>query len=316
MTTAEFRGPVRALCSFAHHRDHDMDGFVALLRKYEGEPSVIADSGAFSAFTMGWQVQPADYAAWLRKWDGLFDYALTLDVINDVEASWRSHCDTQQLAQRRLVPVVHYDAPLDVFDHYQAAGHELIAVGGFALPGRAQPGRRYRRMIQVCRWAAGTGAKLHALGIGDFQQMWRLPWWSVDSSSWNIAHRYGDTRVFDPERAAMLVLPRDTHAADQTRAARLLRSRGVDPRELAADFNYHLAAAVSADSYRRAEHWIRARRGLVPPPDDPAVRIVGDANGLRVYLALLANTQDPAILCGATATVSRGGLERRWVPTS
>jgi len=316
MTTAEFRGPIRALTSFAHHRDHDMAGFVDLLARHDGTPSVIADSGAFSAFTMGWEVRAADYAAWLRQWDQLFDYALTLDVINDVEASWASHCETQQLAQRRLVPVVHYDAPLTVFDRYLAAGHQLIAVGGFALPGRAQPGRRYRRMIEVCRWAQRTGARLHALGIGDFQQMWRLPWWSVDSSSWNVAHRYGDTRVFDPERAAMIVVPRDTAAAHQERTARLLRSRGVDPRLLAHDFNYHLAAAVSADSYRRAEHWIRQRRGLVSPPDDPAVNIVGDANGLRVYLALLANTQDPAILCGATATVSRGGMERRWVPVS
>ena len=83
---------------------------------------------------------------------------------------------------------------------------------------------------------------------------------------------------------------------------------------MAHDFNYHLAAAVSADSFRRAKHWIRARRGPVPPPDDAAVRIAGDADGIRIYLALIGSTEDPVILCGATDMVSRGEMERRWIP--
>ena len=197
-------------------------------------PSIIADSGAFSAYTMGWQVQPADYAAWLRRWGHVFDYAITLDVINDAEGTWASHHETQQLTGRRPMPVVHYDAPLTVFDRYRNDGHTLIAVGGFALPGRAQPGRRYRRMIQVSKWAHTNDCRLHGLGVGNFAQMYELPWWAVDSSTWNIAHRYGRTSVFNPARGEMLTVPRRNGAAHETRTARLLRARGVEAPPLGA----------------------------------------------------------------------------------
>jgi hypothetical protein len=47
---AEFRGPVRALTSFWYYRDIDMAGIVSMLTEDGVPPTLVADSGAFSAY--------------------------------------------------------------------------------------------------------------------------------------------------------------------------------------------------------------------------------------------------------------------------
>ena len=126
---------------------------------------------------------------------------------------------------------------------------------------------------------------------------------------------YGLTAIFDPERGEMKRYNRADAVSHKERPARLLRQRGVDPSVLAGSYVRAWSGAVGADSYRRAERWIKQRRGPISPPDDPAVTIrVDDGTGLRIHLATWSG--DIGQLVGATDALSRGGMEKRWIPVS
>jgi hypothetical protein len=196
---SDFRGPVRALTSYWYYRDIDLNGIVSMLTEDGVPPTLVADSGAFSAYTAGADVTPRLYGDWLDQWPDLFDYAITLDVINDPDASMRSHLECQQVVGRQLVPVIHYGEPVATLDRYYDLGHRLLALGGLALRDMYSEGKRMRWLIPVFRWAEHhPDVRLHGLGIGAFKQMWKLPWWSVDATSWASGTAYGLTAIFDP----------------------------------------------------------------------------------------------------------------------
>jgi hypothetical protein len=313
---SDFRGPVRALTSYWYYRDIDLNGIVSMLTEDGVPPTLVADSGAFSAYTAGADVTPRLYGDWLDQWPDLFDYAITLDVINDPDASMRSHLECQQVVGRQLVPVIHYGEPVATLDRYYDLGHRLLALGGLALRDMYSEGKRMRWLIPVFRWAEHhPDVRLHGLGIGAFKQMWKLPWWSVDATSWASGTAYGLTAIFDPERGEMKRYNRADAVSHNERPARLLRARGVDPSVLAGKYVRAWSGAVGADSYRRAEHWIRQRRGPISPPVDPALTVrIDDGTGLRIHLATWSG--DIGQLVGATDALSRGGMEKRWIPVS
>lgn len=311
----DFRGPVRALMSYWYYKDLDLNEFVTMLTEGDQPPTLVADSGAFSAYTSGVEITADIYAAWLHQWPDLFDYAITLDIIDDPAASMRSHLATQEAVGYPLVPVVHYGEPLATLDSYLDLGHTFIALGGLALRSTYNKKRRYHWLIDVFRWAQSNGVALHGLGIGAFTQMYELPWWSVDATSWASGTAYGLTAIFDPELGRMKRVSRGDGKSHDERQARILRARGVDPAVLAHDYVRAWAGAVGADSYRRAELWIRQRRGIIPCPIDKAVTPrVDDGTGLRIHLATWSG--DIGQLVGATDALSRGGMEKRWIPVS
>lgn len=281
-------GPVRVLLSYAYYRDQDVRALHAKLAA-DGPPTIIADSGAFTAYTLGDVITPHAYAAWLNEHRDLFDYAITLDVLGDPEASWRSHRATEDAYGGRLVPVVHYGEPVSEIERYVAQGHQLIALGGLAIVGRRNAGSRMRWLLAAFRYAAANGVRYHGLGIGAPVLVEDLPWWSVDTTSW-LNVRFGRTHLFDPTRPRVMVkVSRSTRDAYQPANARLLRDTGIDPRLLADDFHWTHSAAVSAWSYRRLEAWCRQRWAAygppISPPDDPAfVCRTDDPTGLRLHL--------------------------------
>jgi hypothetical protein len=301
------RGPPRVLLSFAYYRDANLDKIATALTIDGVRPSIAADSGAFSAATMGWQVEPGEYAGWLLRWWPLFDFAFTLDVIGDPAASRASHDDLEERVGHPVVPVVHYGATTEHLADYHADGHRLIALGGLAMRDRASAGVRARWLHGMFTWAADHDVVFHGLGIGSYRQMWSWPWYSVDASSWSQGHRFGTPLLFDPARNDIVKLDRSRSTAHHQRAASILRSRGVDPALLAGGYSRFWAGAVSADSYRRAEAHIRARRG--------PVRWAGHDDGLRVYLADTGGLVNLGMIVGATDAPTRSGLEHLWTPT-
>ena len=313
---SEDRGPPRMLMSYGV-LGKSVDVTRAVERMAEGghpRPTILADSGAFTANKLGTPMDPHDYARWLDRWGEHFDYAISLDVIHDVEASWRSHQNIEQITGRRLMPVVHYPEGVEVFDRYREAGHRLIAVGGLGIRGRYSPGVRYRWLINLFRWAEVNDVRFHGLGIGSFPVMYGLPWYSVDASSWSAAYVYGMMWMFDGDQGEMRRLVRNRRNSYDDRNARVLRSRGIDPARAADRFTRYWGGIIAADSYRRAEAWIRTRRGIIAPPTDGTLRRgLPEPEGIRVYLAVISEC-DMLMISGGTDSYRRGGIERRWVP--
>jgi hypothetical protein len=158
---------------------------------------VFLDSGAFSAHTLGVQMDlPAycryvqDNADIIRVEDGAL-MASVLDGIGDPLQTYRNQLEMEALGVRPL-PCFHFGEDERYLEHY-VANYSYITIGG--MVGKTVP--------QLLTWldrvwnkymVDGAGrpkTKVHAFGITSIPVMEAYPWYSCDSSSWVQSANFG-----------------------------------------------------------------------------------------------------------------------------
>jgi hypothetical protein len=212
----------RFLASFHYHRDTDL---AALVGSYGGQCEVFVDSGAFSAHTLGSTVKLADYAAWLRDWQGLITTAATLDVIGDPVTTQRN-TRTLEAQGLRVLPVFHVGSPWEDLEKL-CAEYGYVALGGMVSHVK-NPEPVMRWLVKCFRIAREHGTVFHGFGQVRFKTISALPFYSVDSSGWSRGIAYGEISLWDERRAKLTGVMVKDHAQVR-RYADLLRSHGVDP---------------------------------------------------------------------------------------
>jgi hypothetical protein len=263
----------RFLASFHYHRDTDL---AAVSAPYKGPVEVFADSGAFSAATTGATINLADYAAWLRHWDGLITTASTLDVIGDHQATARN---TGELEARglRVLPVFHLGTPFTHLDDL-CTRYRYVALGGM-VPYSSQKAAVARWLDLCFQIGAERDTRFHGFGQTTVAPLAAFPFYSVDSSTWSSGARYGDMVLWDEDRERLVRLQTGDPAAASVHAD-LLRSHGAPSatvgrrgfgyksRRSAAHYciEEQLARGVPAVAYDRLGRWLQRRHQVAPPP--------------------------------------------------
>ena len=159
--------------------------------------SVFLDSGAFSAFTLGVEIDIVGYCDYIkrnsdiiRKEDGVV-MASVLDGIGDPLKTYRNQLAMEELGAKPL-PCFHYGEDERYLEYY-VKNYDYITIGGMV-------GKSSVLLIQWLDriWANylvdSTGhprLKVHAFGITAIKIMERYPWFSVDSSSWIQSAAFG-----------------------------------------------------------------------------------------------------------------------------
>lgn len=212
----------RFLVSFHYHRGTDLQ---ALADAYGGPVEVFADSGAYSAATLGATIDRADYAAWLKDWQGLVTTAATLDVIGDPGATQRNTLALEDMGLR-VLPVFHTGSPWDRLGAL-CKRYPYVALGGM-VPYSKYPDEVLRWLVRCFRTGAEHGSVFHGFGQTRFATIAALPFYSVDSSAWGSGSRYGQIPLWD-ERRARLVQVQVSRPDQARRNASLLRAHGADP---------------------------------------------------------------------------------------
>ncbi len=263
--------PLRVLVSFHYARFVDL-GEIA---DHPGPVEVFADSGAFSARSVGADIKLADYAAWLRDWSGLFAAAANLDVIGDHEAS-RRNLHLLEDCGLDVIPVFHAGSPWGELDEL-CARYRYVGLGGMASSTRE--GDRLAFWLAHCfRMGRDHGTAFHGFGQTSPTVLARFPFYSVDSSSWTSGIRYKQSLLWSDRRAAFLWIRHGTARVQRHRA--LIRSHGGDPDHMANPgfavrgdrpqgvFRAERAAtySVSATAMRRFETWAQRQHHVPPPP--------------------------------------------------
>lgn len=167
----------RALMSYAYLRGVELPTGI----------DIVIDSGAFTVASTGMRIDIDNYSAFLAERAGQFTFALALDVIRDPEASWRNYVHQRESlngSNVTLVPTWHLGSPIAELERLCEAT-DLVAIGG-AVGTHAVP--LMRLAVEAHRVAAKRGTRFHGLGITSASVL-RLPWFSVDSSSWSFARR-------------------------------------------------------------------------------------------------------------------------------
>lgn len=151
---------------------------------------VFLDSGAYSAFSMGVQVDLPAYCDYIHRNIDIIEQidgqplASVLDAIGDADGTWRNQYEMERRGVKPL-PCFHYGEPVEILDYY-VANYPYITIGGMVPISTPQLKLWLDRL-----WAHhltnpdGTPkVKVHGFGLTSLPLMMRYPWFSVDSSTW------------------------------------------------------------------------------------------------------------------------------------
>ena len=209
---------------------------------------VFLDSGAFSAFSKGAEVDLPAYCEYiLRNKDIILHedgvcLASVLDGIGDPLKTWQNQMAMESLGVRPL-PCFHYGEDERYLEYYMA-NYPYITLGGMVPISTAQLLHWLDRLWEKYL-TDGSGRpklKVHGFGLTTQVLMDRYPWWSIDSSTWvqNAAMGY----VFIPGHGSISVSSQSPDAkkigkhlhtvSPMTRAAieAKIRGLGFDPDKL------------------------------------------------------------------------------------
>ena len=173
------------------HRQTFVDSIRADGRK------VFLDSGAFSAFTKGVEVDLPKYCDYIKRNKDIIEHvdgtllASVLDGIGDPLKTWRNQLAMEQLGVRPL-PCFHYGEDERYLEWY-IANYDYITLGGM-VPISTPQLKLWLDRIWEKYLTDGSGRpriKVHGFGLTTVSLMERYPWYSVDSSSWVQIARVG-----------------------------------------------------------------------------------------------------------------------------
>lgn len=214
------------LVSYFYLKDHP--AYLAFMLELAPYVDVLVDSGAFSDMMAGRNkaargqahtpITVADYAAWLREYGAAWWQYVALDVIYNPAAT-RANLAQLVAAGLRPMPVLTYpELPEAMRDAVQVNPHLCVA-GGL----EASADYMHQR-IQRTFAATDGAARIHGLGYVQWPDLFTLPLYSVDASSWLGGARFGSVAVFDPARGLKQSTWRRSVADPQTRSAATLRA--------------------------------------------------------------------------------------------
>jgi hypothetical protein len=183
------------LISYAYYADTDLDDLAGL--SGTEDLTFFADSGAYTAHTLGLPISLEGYAAWIERWRHRIHAYASLDVLFDAEGTRRNHLTLCALGLDP-VPVFHLGSPLRAFEGYLAES-PYVALGGLAAGWRTmRDPKLWSYLDRLHGLADAAGVKLHGFGLSAWPVIRAFPWHSVDSSTPCVGFRWGQIMVFDP----------------------------------------------------------------------------------------------------------------------
>lgn len=151
---------------------------------------VFLDSGAFSAFTKGSEIDLPSYVHYIKEHDDILErvdgiplYSV-LDGIGDPLKTYQNQMEMERLGVRPL-PCFHYGEDERYLEWY-ISRYPYITIGGM-VPITTPQLYLWLDRIWDRYLTDGSGRprlKVHGFGLTTIGLMERYPWFSVDSSSW------------------------------------------------------------------------------------------------------------------------------------
>lgn len=145
---------------------------------------IFLDSGAFSAFSQGVEIDIEQYCQYVLENSDFIEVVSVLDAIGDANATFRN----QRYIESRgidVLPCFHYGEPEEALAYY-AEHYEYVTLGGMVPISTPQLKIWLDRIWDRYLTDADGRPKLkvHGFGLTSVPLMERYPWFSVDSSSW------------------------------------------------------------------------------------------------------------------------------------
>ena len=159
--------------------------------------SLFLDSGAFSAWSKGVEINLKEYIDFIKKHEQYIEVYANLDVLFDPEATLKNQKIMEEAGLNPL-PCFHFEESFDYLQYY-IDNYDYIALGGMA--GGSITVKQILPHLDKCfEMICNTSnrlpkCKIHGFGLTSLKLMLRYPWYSVDSTSWVMTSRLGSVYV-------------------------------------------------------------------------------------------------------------------------
>lgn len=178
----------------------------AVERIREDGIKVFLDSGAFSAFTMGVDVDMQAYCRYVQENMDIIENvdgavcASVLDGIGDPQKTYENQLAMEKMGVRPL-PCFHYGEDERYLEYYLDR-YSYITIGGM-VPISTPQLYHWLDRIWEKYLTDGSGRprlRVHGFGLTTMGLVERYPWFSVDSSSWVQVARNGGMMLYPEAR--------------------------------------------------------------------------------------------------------------------
>lgn len=164
--------------------------------------SIFLDSGAFSMFTQGVDVNLKSYADYIKENKDIVHIASNLDVIGrgNEEGSYKNQKELESYGVE-ICPVHHARDDDRWLQRYLDEGYSYIFLGGM-VPETTGYLREWLDHVfdkYLTHPDGSPKVKIHGFGLTVLSLMLRYPWYSVDSTSWVMTSRYGSVYLDMPD---------------------------------------------------------------------------------------------------------------------
>lgn len=163
---------------------------------------IFLDSGAYSAFTQGVEIDIPNYARYIKDNGDIIEQASNLDVIGagNEQGSWDNQKELERLGAV-VLPCHHARDADEWLRRYLDEGYEHFCLGGMVPEGTPYLLEWLDRIWdEFLTNPDGTAkVKIHGFGLTALSLMFRYPWYSVDSTSWVMTSRFGSIYLDLPQ---------------------------------------------------------------------------------------------------------------------
>jgi hypothetical protein len=162
---------------------------------HETKGKVFLDSGAFSAFTLGVEINKETYGEYINTNREIIECASVLDAIGDPVQTLKNQewFDQQKID---VLPCFHFGEPIEYLEHY-IKNYPRITLGGM-VPINKMVLRDWLDHLfaeHICDADGLPKVKVHGFGMTTWDLLFRYPWHSVDSTSWVMGSKLGSIYI-------------------------------------------------------------------------------------------------------------------------
>lgn len=195
MVTAKIDYP--SLLESYHYMDRRI---VERLRS--SKQTIFLDSGAFSMFTQGVEINLEAYAQYIKDHTDIIHLASNLDAIGagQEQLSYDRQKELEGLGVD-IQPVHHARDNDPWLTKYLNEGYSYIFLGGM-VPESTNYLRGWLDHVwhhQLTNPDGTARVKVHGFGLTTLDLMFRYPWYSVDSTAWVMTSRFGSVYLDVPQ---------------------------------------------------------------------------------------------------------------------